>query len=407
MTALRDIAVPLTQAFEKDFDSVHPGFNLLTQDLTYDEIETRLFIYVGEKLKHYTPPTFYNQVPAKDQIPESLKWRCISAMQKSIRRGHVEDAQREALIVHGCDQGYAWSRLVVIALEDIGVGDPAAVAQALVAAKNKAWRDSQNSAKTLCYVVEVLAKAVKDRTVCDLFNWMIGRPVSPPTWEKLTQASPSALSAIALGNAPSFTARIGALWLLYGTQFFENKYLPQREPDKPLFETTVNMMKVPALIRYITLRSTKATRWGMCFTYPFAWEMLLASPWLEIKTNPIPAREYAGGVAMEAYDKHTKDGGVAINRFITVCEPVRELIKLKPLGYKDKVNAVGICIFVDEGAVLNRYVDFAGMKRIYDLVVGLDFESHSAGGEWGKKLRQAVKENMKILNECRREVSEK
>src|SRR5690349_15658793 len=51
------------------------------------------------------------------------KWRVSSAWQKAIRRGNVEVAIRMAEGLYSLDPPYAWRRINVIALEDIGVAN--------------------------------------------------------------------------------------------------------------------------------------------------------------------------------------------------------------------------------------------------------------------------------------------
>src|SRR6266567_2853282 len=58
------------------------------------------------------------------------RWIASSLLQKSIRRGEVELAQRAACTLHAFDRSAIWRRLVVIACEDIGVGDIHALAAA-------------------------------------------------------------------------------------------------------------------------------------------------------------------------------------------------------------------------------------------------------------------------------------
>src|SRR6187200_1490436 len=66
----------------------------------------------------------------------SRKWLYASALQKSVRRGMTHCAIRFAIQLHSIDEAYCWRRLAIIALEDIGFGDPLAAAVALEANRN-------------------------------------------------------------------------------------------------------------------------------------------------------------------------------------------------------------------------------------------------------------------------------
>ncbi|MBU1879975.1 MAG: hypothetical protein KJ734_13600, partial [Chloroflexi bacterium] len=53
----------------------------------------------------------------------------ISALQKEIRRGHTENAvllAYEMILTSPALEDYLWQRLMIIAVEDIGLGEPQA-----------------------------------------------------------------------------------------------------------------------------------------------------------------------------------------------------------------------------------------------------------------------------------------
>jgi replication-associated recombination protein RarA len=54
----------------------------------------------------------------------------VSALQKEIRRGKTEEAMWYAVELNRSGYGgYCWRRLMVVATEDVGVGDPMAAVQ--------------------------------------------------------------------------------------------------------------------------------------------------------------------------------------------------------------------------------------------------------------------------------------
>ena len=59
------------------------------------------------------------------------RWLLASALQKAIRRGSVGIAVGTALEVLDLNASYLWRRLCVVALEDIGFGDPLTCARRL------------------------------------------------------------------------------------------------------------------------------------------------------------------------------------------------------------------------------------------------------------------------------------
>src|SRR2546426_4572765 len=92
------------------------------------------------------------------------RWIASSLLQKSIRRGEVELAQRAACTLHAFDRSAIWRRLVVIACEDVGVGDIDPLLETLLAATSTDLRRQCGEASVLGAVVRRLAEAVKDRS---------------------------------------------------------------------------------------------------------------------------------------------------------------------------------------------------------------------------------------------------
>ncbi len=59
------------------------------------------------------------------------RWIASSLLQKSIRRGDVEVAQRAACMLHAFDRSAIWRRLIVVACEDVGAGNIDALLESL------------------------------------------------------------------------------------------------------------------------------------------------------------------------------------------------------------------------------------------------------------------------------------
>lgn len=102
----------------------------------------------------------------------------ISALQKEIRRGYTENA---ALIAYEMAttspelEAYLWKRLQVIAVEDIGFGDPTAPVLIHTLADMIKELDRQDGERLLyaVHAVRYLCAAQKDRSSDEMINWMI------------------------------------------------------------------------------------------------------------------------------------------------------------------------------------------------------------------------------------------
>lgn len=100
----------------------------------------------------------------------------ISALQKSIRRGLVENAVLVAyeLYASGEDcEDQVWRRLEIISVEDIGMGRPEApvIVRTLDEFRQRAARESPDRLIYLVHAVRLLALSPKDRTSDEMATW--------------------------------------------------------------------------------------------------------------------------------------------------------------------------------------------------------------------------------------------
>ena len=92
-------------------------------------------------------------------------WITSSILQKSIRRGETVLAQRAALTLFEQRGSAIWRRLIVIAFEDVGIGNVDALATVIGVASDRAWRTRHGGDLRLAIVLaRVLAAAPKDRS---------------------------------------------------------------------------------------------------------------------------------------------------------------------------------------------------------------------------------------------------
>ena len=93
------------------------------------------------------------------------QWVVKSLLQKSIRRGEVEVAQRAALTFLAQKGSALWRRLIVIAVEDVGAGSPDVVAMTIAASTDARWRKQSGGDAIVAYeLARLLAEAPKSRS---------------------------------------------------------------------------------------------------------------------------------------------------------------------------------------------------------------------------------------------------
>jgi hypothetical protein len=116
-------------------------------------------------------------------------WVVSSLLQKSIRRGETDIAQRAALTLFKLKGAAIWRRLMVVAFEDVGIGNVEALTTTVAAAGDSAWRKNHGAdLKLPTYLARLLAEAPKDRSadyLCDAKD----HPMLAEFWGVMENAS--------------------------------------------------------------------------------------------------------------------------------------------------------------------------------------------------------------------------
>lgn len=345
---------------------------VVNNHVTYDETEFILSGHLELELARFKmlaiAPIVENDVTAK--------FKYSSALQKSIRRGFVTDAVKFALSYHALDPQGFWTRLVVVAFEDIGLGDPWAVALTLVAARSKVFRQKiGGDEKVIGYIVSMLARSIKDRSCADFIQVLWHRPRKFKDMTALRTATTQELTAFALSERNPTAFRSCAGWLLAGTNKYECKTLPLRSGSREQFCAMVSQMEIPALVKYLILRGMVACRYPMQVVYPFLWQMKEKSLYVSVETSRFPAERYfVGGLPTESFDIYTRQGRSSFGYFTKSCPQVDYFLTNKGITSMDaKIKAIGAVVFVAEGSLLDRKLVFEGLQEITEAVEQIDY----------------------------------
>ncbi len=378
--------------------------DLMSENIPYDAVEALLEDFLQDELSEFE----LLDVQAVPETSQSVKYKYSSGLQKSIRRGHIDDAVKYALTYHSVDPIAFWNRLVIICLEDGGVGNPMGVALTLAAARSKVLRQRLGGDKLVIhYVVKLLAESTKDRTVADMYQILDNRSLSPETLTVLKSATHQELSDIVLSDQHPCNFRIAAAWMLWGTDKLKNGRLPLRTGDRDLFENTIERLKVPGIVKYICLRGMVACRCAMNLTYAFVWLMMKQSPYTRVIETALPVTFYIKGLPSAAYDQHTRDGKAAYHYFYKTCAPVDNFLTSRGIvGSDEIVAAIGISLFISESALLDKRIDFEGAEKIYQMTVEDDFRKNGLTMEDGRELSKLILDNAEILRRSRIRVVE-
>jgi replication-associated recombination protein RarA len=116
----------------------------------------------------------WGKVKTKSGLPAD---QVISALQKEIRRGRVENAcllAYEMAITSPALENFLWERLKVISVEDIGLGEPQA--PAVIQGLFSMWKETNGKAEERLlfsiHAVRYLCSRKKDRSSDEMLTWI-------------------------------------------------------------------------------------------------------------------------------------------------------------------------------------------------------------------------------------------
>lgn len=298
-------------------------------------------------------------------------WVAASALQKAIRRGRCLSAQKAAGFLLQHDKKRLWRRLVVIALEDIGLADLELVSQVVWVSGKRAWRERNGGERKVVFcLVEALCGAPKNRDACDLVGIANADPALSEAREAMAYLPTNDLKTQALCQNGSLEYRTIAAWYLAGTITYPADNLQSRVGRfihlvECLQELGVSHDTVEVL-RTASGKSREPIAIGLAV---LCGAHQKKSHQGDVHTEDVRSLGEIGGWPSEAFDIHTRPGGRAIRKFAATCAPVRQLVN-DVTDPRQRAQAVASAVFRVEGSRVDRrcvFRQFADIQRRADL----------------------------------------
>ena len=250
--------------------------------------------------------------------PEPLDinpWLAMSLLQKAIRRGRNDLAQRAAATLLWTSPDRLWRRLGIIAVEDVGLGDLAAVRLVVPALVGKRARaDLGGEWPVASYLVARLSQAAKCRAADDLVMVATRHPAYVQARLELGHHCRQELMGIVAGSCP-LVHRAMALMYLLGTDGRHQRHLVRRRGHpQAAFEALGRAGCSPTLVDLAQVLFQKTRE-------PLAPLVALLSRergWEARVTldDTIPPEVMIGEVPGWALDMFTREGRAALSRFL-------------------------------------------------------------------------------------------
>ncbi|MBX7501704.1 hypothetical protein K3181_09640 [Qipengyuania sp. YG27] len=292
------------------------------------------------------------------------KWLTTSALQKCIRRGHVDLAERYARSGVQIDADHTFRRLAIIALEDVGLGDLKLIAATLAVLGDKRRRQRLGEERLAVYLATQMSGAVKSRLACEMLSLVEYDPNSKTLAKPLYDLDEESLCGIVRTNEFGSSKQLISLWLLHGTGRLRSRKLRAiAGAGQGGLLRLLTMQGAPLIFHYIVRMGLSRCRDSLAIPYVLLGRYADANPLSPTIAERIPKPEMIGPYPSFAYDMHTRSGRFALQQ--------------AEASWKAQLSAAGIrscgnLIFALEGGCLDRRLSGACSEAIREKAIGLE-----------------------------------
>jgi hypothetical protein len=342
---------------------------------------------------HFSPETGPNCYPDR--------WIALSSLQKSIRRGAVEPATAAAEILWS-EPSRLLDRLLVIGLEDIGVGDPEVLREVIELTTDRTWRrklPDKGRAVTLG-LVEQMCAATKSRFSDEILAIAQFEPALGPARTELAMASTEQLAGWC-ATCDDIGVRALASWFLAGTARYPMDGILRRQGDLAAVWEAAIELGVPADWLNLLDRAARRIHWPLAVLLPLAYvSKVSGTPTQLVKDRPF---ETWRGVPLYALDQYTRRGLVAIGRWLAGCLQLQEILRAAaPRSAWPKITRYAV--FAVESQVCSRHLMWPEQRDVLRRSMQAELTGRQLRPEAMDALLACAKANLPGLNDHRRQV---
>jgi hypothetical protein len=336
---------------------------------------------------------------ATNYVPD--RWIALSSLQKSIRRGAIEPATAAAEVLWS-EPSRLLDRLLVIGLEDIGVGDPEVLHEVIELTTDRAWRrklPDKGRAVTLG-LVECMCAATKSRFSDEILAIAALEPALGTARTELAMASTEELAGC-IATSDDIGVRALASWFQAGTARYPMDGIPRRQGDLAAVWQAARELGVPTDWLHLLDRAARRMPWPLAVLLPLAYVSKANSTPTQLE-QAMPFETWRG-IPLYALDQFTRRGRVAIGRWFAGCRELQEILQLAaPRAAWPKIARYAV--FAVESQVCSRHLMWAEQRDVLRRSMQAELTGRGLAAESMDALLACATVNLAALNERRREV---
>jgi MgsA AAA+ ATPase C terminal len=329
-------------------------------------------------------------------------WVASSLLQKAIRRGDVDLAERAAFTLSRHRGQGICRRLIAIAFEDVGVGSVDALIQTTTACTSAAWRlRAGGDELALRIVVRRLAEAPKDRSPDHLICAAHDHPTLEEDRREVGAMSLTQRIQSVAETTSSLPTRAIAAWYASGVEWGKERRIGHG--DLGALMGAFHDLGVPSDLVSATQVAAIRTREPIVVMTPLLWLASEKTGGHRVVDCPLPPVTMIGEVPSYALDKHTALGKAAIQRFARECPAVRDALAAHVPDYRANDAACMAAFYADAAPVARRF-DWNGSPELERLGIENDMLKVGVARGGVSPVLEAVRDNLEQLNAIRAQV---
>lgn len=332
---------------------------------------------------------------------KSNKWLLVSSLQKAVRRGLSNEAAILWDVSKEIDKFYVTYRVSIMAIEDIGLGNPDLVHDFLSTGLKKLNLQEKGGDDYIRKTIIELSNSIKDRTACDA-TWLAGKIITPSTKEE-------DLVSYYQDNHLNIMERSLAGWLLTGTKKIKHQLVTERDniSNIDLFLKINKEMGVSDSILEVVKESYPYQKEPHIFAYPLLSLALNKEKDQKLgkyqtgdsfsKDFSTPIYDFKGiPILLSAVDGHTAEGKKVLEK-IKLQSNVQKIIG--KLNEDVQAYLLKHALFKAEGQVVNKRLFYPTASLIYK-----KSQNFYEDGTIIKELTQEMENMLPEINQMRENI---
>jgi hypothetical protein len=325
-------------------------------------------------------------------------WVVNSLLQKSIRRGEVEVAQRAALTFLRQRGSALWRRLMIIAFEDVGAACPEAVAMTVSACTDKGWRKRTGGEVIVAvHLARLLAEAPKCRSAEHLITSSNHHPSLEKGRAAVSGSSMADNLATVADKSNNLALRALAAWCVSGIDWKQEK---KPGSELPALLNTFRSLGVRDELVAATGIAAAKIRDPITLMVPLVWLAANDGPAPVTIQLELPRSLVLDGIPLYALDKHTRTGREAIRNLVKFNYEIRECLR-RYVAPAQRHDAAYMAAFYADAAPLASKLSWDGGDELEALGTEADLLKVGVSPEGIGPLLQVFKANIQHLNKIR------